>query len=160
MAPLHPAVVHLPIALVVLSLIADLTGYASGSAALSATGFLSGAGAAVGAALALPSGLFDMGRQSMDHEAHTRVHVHMKVGFVLFAALAALAIWRWIIYKNSETGAGPGYLAVAALVVGLAAFQGWLGADLVFAYGVGVRRHHHGHQDPAHPSSPGEHGRQ
>lgn len=157
MTLLHPAVVHLPIALVVLALIADLTGYASGSAALSATGVWSLAGAAPGAALSLPSGLFDMGRQSMGHEAHTRVHVHMKVGFVLFAALA---IWRWMIYENSGTGVGPGYLAVAVLVVGLAAFQGWLGADLVFADGVGVRRHREEHQEPANPSSPGEHGRQ
>jgi len=36
------------------------------------------AGAAAGAALAVPAGLFDMNRETIDHDAHQRVHTHMK----------------------------------------------------------------------------------
>lgn len=57
MALVHPAVVHLPIALVVFSVIADLLGYLSGNPALSVTGFWSTLGAAVGAALTRRTGV-------------------------------------------------------------------------------------------------------
>ncbi len=35
--------------------------------------------AAIGATLALIAGLFDMYREKIDHAAHKRVHIHMKV---------------------------------------------------------------------------------
>lgn len=159
MIPLHPAIVHLPIALVILSVITDLLGYLSGAPGLSATGFWSLVGATAGAALALPSGLFDMVRQHLEHEAHHRVHRHMKVGFTLFAALTGLGIWRWLIYRRADPGPGPGYLFTAVIVLGLAAFQGWLGGRLVFFDGVGVQSHGSGQPPPeASSAEPGGHG--
>lgn len=138
MPPVHPSIVHFPIALITFSVMADLFGHLTDSATLRAAGFWALLGAAVGGALAVVAGLFDMNREKIEHEAHERVHFHMKVGFTLFAAVAGLTIWRWLLYTNAQNRPGWGYLIAALLVLGLTVFQGYLGGELVFADGVGV----------------------
>lgn len=138
MPPVHPAIVHFPIALVTLSVLADFFGYIYTSMTLHAAGWWSLFGAAVGAALALLAGLFDMSREKIEDEAHKRVRTHMKVGFALFAAIVGLTTWRWIIYSDAANKPGRGYLVGALVVLALTFFQGWLGGELVFSDGVGV----------------------
>lgn len=138
MPPLHPAIVHYPIALVTLSVVADLLGYLNDSSSLRGAGWWALLGAAIGAALAIVAGLFDMNREKIEHAAHERVHTHMKVGFTLFAVIAGLTVWRWFIYTDPRSGLGWGYLAAAFIVLALTFFQGWLGGELVYSDGVGV----------------------
>lgn len=121
-----------------LSVIADLFSYLSNSDSLRAVGWLALVGAAIGAAFAVIAGLFDMNRQKIEHEAHEGVHTHMKVGLTLFAIVAGLTIWRWLIYINSHNSVGWGYLAAAFIALALTFFQGWLGGELVFSDGIGV----------------------
>ena len=138
MPPIHPAIVHYPIALVTFSVVADLLVYLTKSDSLQNVGWWALIGATLGAAAALVAGLFDMTREKIEDAAHHRVHTHMKVGFTLFAAIAGLAIWRWFIYTDRGYRLGWGYLVAALLVLGLTFFQGWLGGELVFTDGVGV----------------------
>lgn len=144
MPPVHPALVHYPIALVTLSVVADLFGYLTDSPSLQAAGTWALLGAGAGAAVAVIAGLFDMKRAKMKHLAHERVHIRMKVGFVLFAALAGLTIWRWVISLDPHHGLGWSYLIPAFVVLALTFFQGWLGGELVFTDGVGVAATVHG----------------
>ncbi|PMB09849.1 DUF2231 domain-containing protein [Fischerella thermalis CCMEE 5273] len=138
MPPIHPAIVHFPIALVTLSVVADGFGYLMDNASLQATGWWALVGALIGAAIAVPAGLFDMRRERLEHTAHQHVHTHMRVGFTLAAAIAGLTIWRWLIQYNPRFNWGWGYLVVAVVVLGLTLFQGWLGSELVYSNGVGV----------------------
>ena len=94
MPPVHPALVHFPIALVTLSVVADVRGFIGERSSLHAVGWWALAGAAHAVALAIQAGLFDMNREQIGHDTHQRVHRHMKAGFVLFAALAGLTSWR------------------------------------------------------------------
>lgn len=89
-----------------------------------------------------------MNREKINHEAHERVHTHMKVGFVVLAAVAVLTLWRWTIYANLTSAVGWTYLVVAFLVLGLTMFQGYLGGELVFADGVGVAPTGQGTESP------------
>lgn len=137
MTPIHPAVVHFPIALVPVSVVADVIAYATGSVALRAVAWWCLVVGATAVAFAVVFGFVDMERQEIEHDVHHRVHTHMKVGLTVLAATSALAVWRWVV--DVRGGAvGLGYLAVGLLVVGLATFQGWLGSELVYRYGVGV----------------------
>ena len=138
MPPVHPAVVHYPIALMTLSVIADLLGYFSNNPTLQATGTWALLGAGIGAAVAIIAGLFDMKRAKMKPAAHERVHNHMKVGLTLFAAIVGLTIWRWVITLDPHHGLGWSYIIPAFVVLALTLFQGWLGGELVFTDGVGV----------------------
>jgi uncharacterized membrane protein len=136
--PVHPAIVHFPIALLTLSVVADFFGYVLDSDSLRGAGWWSLAGAGLGGAAAVVAGLVDMNREKIEHAAHERVHTHMKVGFAALVAVAVLALWRWAIYAKLASAVGSIYLVVAFLVLGLTLFQGYLGGELVFADGVGV----------------------
>lgn len=138
MPPIHPAVVHYPIALVTLSVIADLLAYFTNSPTLQATGTWALFGAGLGAAVAIIAGLIDMNREKIKRAPHKRVHFHMKVGFTVFAAIAGLTIWRWVVTLDPHHGLGWSYLIPAFVVFALTLFQGWLGGELVFTDGVGV----------------------
>lgn len=138
MPPVHPAIVHFPVALLTLSVLADLFGYFYRSESLQDAGWWSLVAAAVGGALAIIAGLFDMNREKFTKKAHRQVHKHMKIGFALFAAIAVLTVWRWVIFSDRSYELNWFYLIFGCLVMALAFFQGWLGGELVFAYGVGV----------------------
>ncbi len=142
MTPRHPAVVHFPIALTVLSVLSDTTAWiARGSSiapSLFATGWWTLVGAVVLGAIAILLGLSDMRREVIQHEVHERVHYHMRVGLAVFAALGVLFVWRLPQVLDAQLSVGLGYLAVAVVVLALVIYQGWLGGELVFRYGVGV----------------------
>ena len=104
MPPIHPAIVNFPIALLTLSVLADFAVQVTRSATLPAAGKWALLGAAMGAALAAAVRVFDMSRAKIDPEVHERVHRHMKVGFTVLCAIAALALWRWLIPGDAGHG--------------------------------------------------------
>lgn len=137
MPPVHPALVHFPIALVIASFIFDLLGYWRRNAALRAAAFWSLVAAAVSIALTVAAGYYDMNRAALG-EAHDYVDFHLKVGWTLAIAVVGLTLWRWLVYRRAERSAGGGYLAAAFIVVLLTLFQGWFGGEMVYSQGAGV----------------------
>ena len=141
MTPVHPMLVHFPIALLVASVFADFLTLLGAGDSLREAGWWALLGAAVSAVFTVLAGLFDMYRASLTEAAHERVHQHMKIGFALATVIAALATWRGMIHFEQGVALGWTYMAVAFLALGLAAFQGWLGGELVYTLGVGVGSH-------------------
>lgn len=139
MKPVHPILVHFPIALLVLSVAADLVGFFTDNVSLRNTGWWALLGAAIGGVLTVAAGVYDMRRANLQEEVHERVHQHMKVGFALLAAIIGLTVWRWTFYTQPGLPVTAIYLDVALLTAGLAGFQGWLGGELVYTYGVFVK---------------------
>lgn len=138
--PIHPALVHFPIALLVLSVAADTTAFWRDIPSLRSAGWWSLAGAFLGALAAVPAGIFDMRRADLRADVHERVHRHMKVGFALLAALGGLTFWRWTMYGHPGRAVPAVYLDAGILTVALAGLQGWLGGELVYTDAVSVRR--------------------
>ena len=136
MPPIHPAIIHYPIALIVCSFIAELLGYIRKSTLLRGAGGFTLAGALIGAILAILAGYYDMGRAHLA-ETHDYVHVHLIIGWALFALLSALALWRWRISRSGKS-AGTAYLALAACASLLTLFQAWYGGEMVYSQGAGV----------------------
>ena len=155
MKPVHPMLVHFPIALLALSVMADLIAFFRHSDSLRNTGWWALVGAAVGAAAAAPAGLYDMRRANLEEEVHERVHRHMKVGLALLAAILGMTLWRGRIYMRPEAAVSAVYLDFALLTMALAAFQGWLGGELVFSDGVFVRHTRAANTDEAGPGKGG-----
>lgn len=136
--PVHPAVVHFPVALLVFSVVADIIGHARGKDSLRAAAFWSLIGAALGAAVAVAAGYYDMNRANLSESVHEFVHFHRKVGWVLLASIVGLTIWRAFIYSRPKSRVGWGYLTVALLTMGLTLFQGWWGGEMVYGHGASV----------------------
>jgi len=140
--PIHPALVHLPIAFVLLSVSADLGARLAKSetrrAAFRTVGFWSLLAGLVGGALAIAAGYLDMDRAALTPETNEFVHLHMTIGWVLGVSLIILSAWRWLIWHRGQMTINTAYLVAAFLVLGITAFQGWYGGEMVYSYGAGV----------------------
>jgi uncharacterized membrane protein len=140
MLPIHPIIVHFPIALFTVSVAADLFGRIRPSVETSTLGFWCLVLAAFSAAGAVAAGLIDMYRADLAAETHGFVHLHRDIGYVLLGALMLLAAWRWRIRRRltPHDRAGWRYLFSAGAVFALLVFQGWFGGELVYGLGAGV----------------------
>src|SRR5581483_242617 len=132
MPPIHPAIVHFPITLVVCALIADLIAFGTRSTFWRAAGFWSWMTALVTAALAVGAGYYDMNRATLSAEADGLVHLHMRVGWTLLIVCTAVAFWRWRIEVAAPARPSALYVLASLLLFGLTAFQGWYGSEMVY----------------------------
>ena len=139
MKPVHPLLVHFPIALLFLSVTADLVAFFTDSTSLRSTGWWALNAAALGGVLTVAAGLYDMRRATLQEDVHHLVHQHMKVGLGLLASIVGLTLWRWTADAQPEHSVTAIYLDVALLTMALAGFQGWLGGELVYSHGVFVQ---------------------
>jgi len=140
--PIHPALVHLPIAFVLLSIVADfcarLIKNEGRRAAFRTIGFWSLAAALVGGALTIAAGYWDMHHAALTRETDSLVDLHMTIGWTLAALLAWLTAWRWLIWHRGQMTINTAYLVAGCLVLALTCFQGWFGGEMVYSYGAGV----------------------
>jgi uncharacterized membrane protein len=140
--PVHPALVHLPIAFVLLSVGADLAARLakaeSRRAAFRTVGFWSLIAGLVGGGLTIAAGYLDMNRAALTPETHQLVDLHETIGWILAATLAFLSAWRWLIWHRGQMTINTAYLVTAFMVLGITLFQGWYGGEMVYAYGAGV----------------------
>ncbi|SRR5581483_935473 len=139
MAPLHPAFVHFPIALVVFSFVADLLARISGKLSLRAAAFWSLIAALVFGAITAATGYYDMTRlRPVLADTFRYVDFHFDVGLIVVGAVVVLTVWRWLVYARKDRSPGFAYLIAAVLVMGLVLFQGWYGGEMVYSQGAGV----------------------
>lgn len=140
--PIHPALVHLPISFVFLSVIADfvarLVKSESRRAAFRTVGFWSLVAGLVGGVLTIIAGYVDMNRAALSPETHEFVDLHMIIGWTLAVCLIVLTGWRWLIWHRGQMTINTSYLAAGVLILGLTFFQGWYGSEMVYSYGAGV----------------------
>jgi uncharacterized membrane protein len=136
--PVHPAFVHFPLALMTLSFIADFIGRLTRRESLRSAGWWCLVGTVAGGAIAFGLGYWDMLRVPIEHSAHEYVDFHFNVGIGLVAVLVVMVFWRGVLQYRQPAGPGAPYLISSFLVMLLVLFQGWLGGELVYSYGVGV----------------------
>ena len=133
MPPIHPAIVHFPIALGVSSVAADSAGLLLNEPSVLGFAKWSLIGAAATAIAAAAAGYADMKRAALTEATHKLVHLHRASGVTLVVGLLLLATWRWFVDQPSSA-----YMLVGWVIVGLTLFQAWLGGELVYARGAGV----------------------
>ncbi len=136
--PIHPAIVHFPIALIIVAFFADLFFRKSQRPSLRNFGFgclLAALGLGV---VTLIAGYYDMVRLPLTEPSHDYVHIHMYTGFALAAVLIALTFWRWRILRSSAQMVSGSYLGLGIVLLALTLFQGWYGGEMVYSQGIGV----------------------
>ncbi|MGZ9235976.1 MAG: DUF2231 domain-containing protein [Anaerolineales bacterium] len=138
--PLHPALVHFPIGLFLLSLILDIASYVwSDSTNLVRVSFyamVTGFGVGLVAALA---GLVDRSDIRLDHPARKTVNLHMTLNLI---AMGFFAINLFLRVRQPDLNTTPVFVLLLSLVgVGMILLSGYLGGTMVYDDGVGVGRH-------------------
>ncbi|HEY8683851.1 MAG TPA: DUF2231 domain-containing protein [Rhodanobacter sp.] len=135
--PLHPALVHFPIACWSLATAADLASLVWGEPAWRFAGMLlvAGIGFSIPAMLA---GFIELARIANDSPAIKDANRHM------IAVMNSLAFYTASLFLRLQgtTLTRPGPLAIALSVVGFLSLcvAGWLGGKLVYRHRIGVSR--------------------
>lgn len=133
--PLHPALVHFPIACWSLASAADLASLHIGQAAW----WLAGVLLAIGLACAIPAmiaGFMELMRLPEDSAAIKDVNRHMLMVMAAFSLYLASLLLR----VDGMTLHAPGLLAMALSLGGFICLgvAGWLGGKLVYVHRLGV----------------------
>lgn len=133
--PLHPALVHFPVACWSLATLADIAGhwwtrwplwqFSLALLAIGCSAGLAAAGAGVIELLKLPPG----------HPATGDANRHMLLALGAWSLYAASLFLR----LGTPPASAPGAIALATSIAGFIALAaaGWLGGKLVYAHGVG-----------------------
>ena len=135
--PLHPALVHFPVAGWSLATAADVASPWLGEPAWRFAAMSMCIGCVVALA-AMAAGLWEFAKLRDGNPALPVANRHMLFALAAFCAYATSLLLRW---SNGELHA-PGMPALAASIVGfvLLGITGWFGGQLVYAHGVGVSR--------------------
>jgi uncharacterized membrane protein len=136
--PIHPAIVHFPIALIIVAFFADLIARITGRQSFRNFGFWSLLVALGTGVLTLIAGYADMVRLPLNAAGEDFVRLHMISGLTLAALLIVLTIWRWRIWKAQLPAVSRAFLGTGCLLLLLTLFQGWYGGEMVYSQGLGV----------------------
>jgi uncharacterized membrane protein len=132
--PLHPMLVVFPIGLWVFSLISDIVFLSGGDARWNDVAFYTMAGGLVGALLAAVPGFFDMFSIS-DKKVGKIAWNHMILNLI---AVVIFAVDFYLRLGNTSGAIFPIVLSVAGVL--FIAVSGWLGGEMVYIHGMGVRQ--------------------
>lgn len=138
--PLHPALVHFPIGLFLLSLLLDLMSYLSDSSeTIVRASFYAMALGIAGALLAALAGFADWSDIRWDHPAKKTANIHMTLNLSAVGLFVINLVLRSGQLGLSETPVLNLLLSLAG--VGLILVSGYLGGTMVYDAGIGVGRH-------------------
>jgi uncharacterized membrane protein len=138
--PLHPALVHFPIALSLVGLLLDLVSRHPRARSLAAGGAVVMALAALGGIAATLTGQLAEEEAAAPRAARALLERHEELGEAAMWALLAVAVARLVLaWRGAFKGAlAWAYLAAALAVAALVGYQGSLGGELVYRHGVGT----------------------
>lgn len=136
--PLHPALVHFPIACWSLATAGDLASLYWGEPAWRFAGMSMAIGV-FAAVAAMAAGLFELLKIENGSPAMRDANRHMLLMMAAWSCYAASLFLR----LDGIVLAGPGALEIGLSASGFVVLciGGWLGGKLVYRHGIGVRRH-------------------
>jgi uncharacterized membrane protein len=134
--PLHPAVVHFPIALLLSATIADLA-WIAGLTSDAHVGAILMAGGLVGGLVAMAAGMIDFARLDGALVPHALRHIGC-VGLAWLGYAVAFYLRRGTLFGSAAIA--PSALVLSFASGALLALGGWLGGRLVYTFGAGVSK--------------------
>lgn len=136
--PLHPMIVHFPIALLITSVLFDAASkifkrdsLRDGALWLLVLGLIGGIAASI-------AGDFAEEAAEKAGIAESLIETHETLAFVTMGIFGVLLVWRLFLRNNFTAQLFAIYLFVAAIGVGTLSATGYYGGDLVYEHGAGV----------------------
>jgi uncharacterized membrane protein len=141
--PLHPMVVHFPLALVIIAALLLVSARLLRSDALAASLAIAGTWnlclGAVAALFALGTGLAAVLDLDVGAAAHQAISIHLKWAMFTTLVLLLLAVWRG---AGTAPASRPSWIFLVVLLAaaGALTYTGYRGGKNVYEYGVGVKK--------------------
>lgn len=132
--PIHPAIVHFPIALLLSATIADMAWVAGLTSDTHLAAVLM-AGGLVAGLVAMAAGMVDFARLDEALVPHALRHM-AAVGIAWLGYGVALYLRRDALFGDAHVEAPT--IAVSVVSASILALGGWLGGKLVYTFGAGV----------------------
>lgn len=148
--PLHPALVHFPLAAFTLGVALDIASWIAPHAELQfgRASFIALAVGVVTALLAAVTGFVDYSDIRTDHPAKKTATLHMALNLV---SVALFAVSLGLRYGHMDVAPTPGWPFGLALVgFAILGYSGYLGGVLVYDDGIAVGRHRRRTPTPDH----------
>jgi uncharacterized membrane protein len=134
---LHPALVHLPIALLPVAIGTDLAGRVTGDDGLREAGRHAMLLTAASAAESALTGLIAQEEVNVEGESMDTLITHRNINLAVTVLAGAMAVWR-----SKRDRPSTGYLGLGLAGIAAVAYTAYLGGKLVYQYGVGVEPAH------------------
>jgi uncharacterized membrane protein len=136
---LHPAIVHFPVALLLCALLAELVWLWRKADFWRDMAFWLLLGGTLGTGAAALTGGWAEDSLTMSNTLHEAVEQHETIGYILVWLYACLLVWK--ILRRQTMPAAENRIFLGALLVAtvLLVYSGWLGGELVYEYGAGVK---------------------
>ncbi len=141
---MHPALVHLPIAMFPLAVAADLLGCMTGIKSLHSFGRKAITVAAAGAVASAVTGLIASEEVNVEGDTRDMLMTHRNLNFVATLVASGMALRR-----SQRDRPSAVYLAVGAVGVGILAYTAYLGGRIVYESGAAVAPAHGVYRDDA-----------
>ena len=137
--PLHPALVHFPIACWVLAVPCDIAGWLHIPQAWYAA-YLLILGGVILALPAMLAGMPDLAKLKNNKTVMAVAYRH--IGLIGSAWIFYLVSLMLRVGEGRDPASAPGVAATACALIGLVVLLAgaWHGAELVYSYGIGIRR--------------------
>lgn len=139
LSQLHPFAVHFPIALLLVSLLAEVLWLVRKQEFWRDMAFWLLLFGAAGSFLAAISGGWAEDALNMSHELHEKVEQHETVGYIIAWLYAALLVWKILRRKVMAIPENRTFLGAMLVATALLMYSGFLGGKLVYEHGAGVK---------------------
>jgi uncharacterized membrane protein len=130
---MHPSLVHLPIALFPLAVVADLLGSVTARKSFHSFGKRAILAAAAGAAASAVTGLIAGEEVNVEGDARDKLMTHRNLNAVATIIASCMALWR---ARRDQPNAV--YFCAGMAGMGVLTYTAYLGGELVYGAGVGV----------------------
>jgi uncharacterized membrane protein len=130
---MHPALVHLPIALLPFAVIADVLGTLTAKRSLHTLGKQAIVAAAAGAAASAVTGLIAGEEVNVEGASRDKLMTHRNLNAAVTIIASCMAAWRSTREEPNDI-----YLGAGLLGMGVLSYTAYLGGQLVYDSGVGV----------------------
>ena len=136
---LHPAIVHFPIALLVVAALLAIVTLVNKKESWKNWMFKNLVLGLVFLPLAIIAGLVE--EQSLQHSEaiHSVLMIHKYNGFAILLVYSILTIWFWRRKNSIQSKEYTAWALCLLLATGLLSYQGYLGGKMVFDLGAGVK---------------------
>ena len=136
--PLHPSIVHFPIALLVAAGICYLVSLFLPGKKLEIMGFLLHAAGMVGCIAAILTGDYAESSMIQTPEIHEMVETHEQLGTLSTYAFGILGVWAFLRQKSNIFIEKVVFTGLFLAVIGVLGYSAHLGGEMVYEKGAGV----------------------
>ncbi|MEM0995581.1 MAG: DUF2231 domain-containing protein [Bacteroidota bacterium] len=138
MIPLHPSVVHFPVALLIAAGICYVAHLFVKQYRLDVVGFFLHAGGLLGCVAAILTGDYTESNIVQNEQIHSLAERHEQMGMIATYAFGILGVWAYLRQQSNIFAERIVFTVVFVGVIGLLGYGSHLGGRMVYEEGAGV----------------------